>query len=104
MRSWRVLAGLLLGTALLAQPTASERLDRLLKDLLFIDTHVDTAGYVVDEGYQMAEEHHYYEADIPRLRRGHAGAIFFGIYVAQDSSLPTACPCCGIITVWASAT
>jgi len=84
MRSWRVSASLLLGTALLAQPTASERLDRLLKDLLIIDTHVDTAGYVVDEGYQMTEEHHYYEADIPRLRRGHAGAIFFGIYVAHD--------------------
>src|SRR5215470_9362282 len=84
MRSWRVLASLLLGTALLAQPTGSERLDRLLKDLLIIDTHVDTAGYVVDEGYQMAAEHRYYEADIPRLRRGHGGAIFFGIYVAQD--------------------
>jgi membrane dipeptidase len=75
---------MLLGNALLAQPSTSERLDHLLKDLLIIDTHVDTPGYIVDEGYQMAEEHHYYEADIPRLRRGHAGAIFFGIYVPQD--------------------
>jgi membrane dipeptidase len=84
MRSWRVLAALLLGNALLAQPSASERLDHLLKDLLIVDTHVDTAGYIADEGYPLAEEHHYYEADIPRLRRGHAGAIFFGIYVPQE--------------------
>lgn len=84
MSSWYVLAALLIGNALLAQSTTSERLAHLLQDLLIVDTHVDTAGYVVDEGYQLAAEHHYYEADIPRLRRGHVGAIFFGIYVAQD--------------------
>jgi membrane dipeptidase len=84
MHSWRIWAALLLGRTLFAQPSSSDRLDHLLKDLLIIDTHVDTPGYIVDEGYQMAEDHHYYEADIPRLRRGHAGAIFFGIYVPQD--------------------
>jgi len=74
----------LLGATLFAQTSSSDRLDRLLQQLLIIDTHVDTPGYIVDEGHQLAEEHRYYEADIPRLKRGRAGAIFFGVYVAQD--------------------
>ena len=36
-----------------------------MRDLLILDSHVDTPGYVVDEGYQLGEEHGYYEADIP---------------------------------------
>ncbi len=79
---------LLLGAAL-AQGT-EERFDRLMRDLLIVDTHVDTPGYVVDEGYQLAEEHGYYEADIPRLRRGRVGAIFFGIYVQPQDFPPEA--------------
>jgi membrane dipeptidase len=84
MRISPILIPLLLGVPLLAQPSPTERLNNLLGDLLIIDTHIDTPGYIADEGYQLAEEHHYYETDIPRLRRGHVGAVFFGVYVAQD--------------------
>src|SRR5579872_4832490 len=62
-----------------AAETPDERLNRLVKDILIIDTHVDTPGYVVDEGYQFVEKHGYYEADIPRLRQGHVGGVFFGV-------------------------
>jgi hypothetical protein len=55
MRIPPVLMQLLLGTSLLAQPSPTERLRNLLTDLLIIDTHIDTAGYIVDEGYQLAE-------------------------------------------------
>jgi membrane dipeptidase len=71
----------LLGAALLAQSTPTERLQKLLRELLIIDAHIDTPSYILDEGYQLAEEHRYYETDIPRLRRGRLGAVFFGVYV-----------------------
>jgi membrane dipeptidase len=65
-----------------------QRLQNLLSDMLIIDTHVDTPSYIVDEGYRLAEEHHYYEADIPRLRRGRVGAVFFGVYVQPQDFPP----------------
>ena len=76
-----------LACAALAQ-TADERLHRLLADSILIDTHVDTPWYVVDEGYDLGEEHTYYEADIPRLKRGHVGAVFFGIAVENQAYPP----------------
>jgi membrane dipeptidase len=89
MRIPRILMQFLLGTLLLAQSSPTERLENLLTNLLIIDTHIDTPGYVVDEGYQLVEEHHYYETDIPRLRRGRVGAVFFGVYVPpQDFPQP----------------
>ncbi len=68
--------------------SAQQRLDRLLRDLLIADTHIDTLTYVVDEGYRLAEEHNYYEADIPRLRRGKVGAVFFGVYAQPQDFAP----------------
>jgi membrane dipeptidase len=55
-----------------------QRFDRLMKDILILDTHIDTPWHIVDEGYDVGVEHHYYETDIPRLRRGRVGAVFFG--------------------------
>ena len=74
-----VLIQFLLGAVLLAPSSPAQRLQSLLNDLLIIDTHIDTAGYIVDEGYRLAEEHPYYQLDIPRLRRGRVGAVFFGV-------------------------
>src|SRR5438309_710298 len=78
---------LLLAWTAFAQ-TPDERLKRLLADAILIDTHVDTPWYVVDEGYDMGEEHGYYEADIPRLKRGHVGGVFFGIAVEPQNFPP----------------
>jgi membrane dipeptidase len=89
MRMPPILMHFFLGTLVLAQPSPTERLRNLLTDLLIIGTHIDTPGYIVDEGYQLVEEHHYYETDIPRLRRGRVGAVFFGVYVPpQDFPQP----------------
>src|SRR5262245_40611049 len=57
------------------------RFERLMRDLLIFDAHIDTPRYTVDEGYQWAEEHRYYETDIPRMKRGGVGAVLFGVYV-----------------------
>jgi membrane dipeptidase len=80
---------LLLGSlVLVSAQTAADRLQRLLTDGILIDTHVDTPWYMVDEGYDVGEEHRYNEADIPRLRRGHVGAVFFGIPVEPQNFPP----------------
>ena len=65
---------------LIAQTESPElRFDRLMKDILILDTHIDTSWYIVDEGYDLGVEHDYYQTDIPRLRRGRFGAVFFGV-------------------------
>ncbi len=74
----RYLLALAAAVAALAQ-SPDDRLQRLLSDGILVDTHVDTPWYIVDEGYDLAESHPYYQADIPRLRSGHVGAVFFGI-------------------------
>src|SRR5262245_53806076 len=45
---------------------SNPRVERLMRDVLIFDAHVDTPRYTVDEGYRWADEHPYYETDIPR--------------------------------------
>ncbi|MCW5978595.1 MAG: dipeptidase [Bryobacteraceae bacterium] len=80
----------LVPATLLAQEGAGARFERLMTDLMVVDTHVDTPWYVVDEGYDVGVRHDYYEADIPRLREGHAGAVFFGLMATPESYAPHA--------------
>jgi membrane dipeptidase len=84
----RLLCLFVTGGALLPAQTANQRFDRLMQDLLIVDTHVDTPRYVVDESYDMGVEHNYYQTDIPRLRRGHVGAVFFGMMATPESYPP----------------
>ena len=85
---------ILLGTVHLAilalgqVESPEHRFDRLMRDLLIVDVHIDTPAYIVDERYRLAEEHNYYETDIPRLRRGRMGAVFFGVYVQPTDFAP----------------
>ena len=57
--------------------------------IFIFDAHVGTPRYTVDEGYRWDEEHPYYETDIPRLKRGKAGAILFGVYVEPQDWAPS---------------
>ena len=84
----RRLLVLLASVVLASAETATERINRLLRDNVLIDTHVDTPWYMVDEGYNLGEEYRCYQADIPRLRRGHVGAVFFGIAVEPQNFPP----------------
>jgi membrane dipeptidase len=79
---------MLIWLCLASAESTTERLQHLLNTAILIDTHVDTPWYVVDENYDLGEEHTYYEADIPRLRRGHVGAVFFGIAVEPQNFPP----------------
>ena len=84
----RRLLVLLASVVLASAETANERVDRLLRENILIDTHVDTPWYMVDENYNLGEEYRYYQTDIPRLRRGHVGAVFFGIPVEPQNFPP----------------
>lgn len=78
---------LLLASLLCIVSLAQDRSDALMKDILILDAHIDTPRYFVDEGYRLADEHGYYELDLPRMRKGHMGGVFFGIY-AQPQDFP----------------
>jgi membrane dipeptidase len=67
--------------------TKEQRFERLMRDLLIFDSHIDTPRLVIDEGYSFAERHEYYELDIPRMREGKLGAVMFGVYV-QPQDFP----------------
>jgi membrane dipeptidase len=82
----RLLLAVLVAVPLLSQ-SGEDRFDRIMRDVLIFDAHIDTPRYFVDEGYRLAEEHSYYELDLPRLRRGRGGAVLFGIY-AQPEDYP----------------
>jgi membrane dipeptidase len=78
---------LLLSIFCTAALQAQDRYDRLMRDILILDAHIDTPRYFVDEGYRLADEHRYYELDIPRMKKGKLGGVFFGIY-AQPQDYP----------------
>ncbi|MBL8293653.1 MAG: dipeptidase [Bryobacterales bacterium] len=67
---------------------AQDRFAQLMKDILIFDAHIDTPRYVVDEGYRLADEHGYYELDIPRMKKGKLGAVLFGIYAQPQDYAP----------------
>jgi membrane dipeptidase len=67
---------------------AQERYGQLMKDILILDAHIDTPRYFVDEGYRLADEHGYYELDLPRMRKGSMGGVFFGIYAQPQDYGP----------------
>jgi membrane dipeptidase len=78
------LSFLLIGHSALAQ----DRYDRLMRDILIFDAHIDTPRYFLDEGYRLADLHDYYELDLPRMKKGKLGAVFFGIYVQPQDYAP----------------
>jgi membrane dipeptidase len=89
VKTRREFLGSLVAATLFAQTeNPQQRFDRLMKDILILDTHIDTPWYIVDEGYDVGVEHDYYETDIPRLRRGRVGAVFFGV-LAQPQDQPS---------------
>jgi membrane dipeptidase len=67
-----------------AQPSHSE-ISRRARDLHFrsivIDTHVDTTQRLFEPGFDLAARHANGGVDIPRLREGGVGAVFFAVWV-----------------------
>jgi len=77
----KLLPLLLMGAAAMAQPRVdSARVDRLLERAIIIDLHDDTTQMLVDENYDLGERHSFGQVDIPRMRQGHYGGVFFSIW------------------------
>jgi membrane dipeptidase len=78
----------LLGLASVAALAAQDRYSNLMRDILIFDAHIDTPRYFIDENYRLADEHGYYELDLPRMKKGHLGAVLFGIYAQPQDFSP----------------
>ncbi|MBV9679469.1 MAG: membrane dipeptidase, partial [Acidobacteriaceae bacterium] len=84
MFSQSSVVALLASAALFAGPPAGKKLDsqveRIRKAAILIDTHNDIPSFTVSgTDIQSAPKNH---TDLPRLRQGGVGAVFFSVYVA----------------------
>jgi membrane dipeptidase len=73
----------ILATGLYAQmhPVAEADVQRIAKNAILIDTHNDVTSRTV-QGFDIGEAASAGHTDIPRLRAGGVGAVFFAAYVA----------------------
>jgi membrane dipeptidase len=71
-----------------AQQDADQRFARLMEDILILDTHIDTPRYILEANYDFGIENEVRETDLPRLRRGRVGAVFFGIPAPANMEPP----------------
>ncbi|MCS6952851.1 MAG: dipeptidase [Bryobacterales bacterium] len=76
----RLLATLCLALAVVAQRPA-DRAAALHRSLLIVDTHNDVTSRTV-EGFDLGRPDGRGHTDLPRLRAGNVGAVFFAAYVA----------------------
>src|ERR1035441_8903516 len=80
---------LLLGCSATAQTKIDPaRVDRLLQRAVVIDLHDDTTQMIVDEGYNLGENHDFGQVDIPRMRTGHVAGLFLSIWTDSDRYTP----------------
>jgi membrane dipeptidase len=80
----------LLAFSAAAQTTVDPaRVNRLLERATVIDLHDDTTQMILDENYNLGEKHDFGQVDIPRMRAGHYGAVFFSIWTDTDRYTPT---------------
>jgi len=68
----------------------SERAKRLHFSSLVIDTHDDTTQRFLDSGFDLGSRNALGSIDIPRMRQGGLGAIFFAIWMPSKITGPVA--------------
>ncbi|MBI3483804.1 MAG: membrane dipeptidase [Acidobacteria bacterium] len=92
MHSFCLAAVLLLATSLsgLRADSISDRAKALHKRALIVDTHDDTPQRMVWEKFDLAHRDPKGHIDIPRMRDGNLGAIFFSIWVPAKVTGPLA--------------
>lgn len=84
-----LLAGMVLAGAMAADGI-SERAYRLHFSSLVIDTHDDTTQRFLDGGFDLGARNALGSIDIPRMREGGLGAIFFAIWMPSKITGPEA--------------
>src|SRR4029077_7798906 len=84
-----LLAGMVLAGAMAADGI-SERAKRLHFSSLVIDTHDDTTQRFLDGGFDLGTRNALGSIDIPRMKEGGLGAIFFSIWIPSKITGPVA--------------
>ncbi len=93
LRIWRSVFfafGGLLETMTLAGDGISEKARKLHFSSIVVDTHDDTTQLLVDPKFDLGDRHPSGSIDIPRMREGGLGAIFFSIWIPSKVTGPTA--------------
>jgi len=83
------LGGLVVVTTL-AGDIVSERTKKLHFSSIVVDTHEDTTQLLLDPKFDLGDRHTSGSIDIPRVREGGLGAIFFSIWIPSKVTGPTA--------------
>jgi len=81
--------GLILAKSV-AGDTISDRAKRLHFSSILVDTHDDTTQLMLDPKFDLGERHTAGSIDIPRMREGGLGAIFFSIWLPSQVTGPAA--------------
>jgi len=76
--------------SLLAGDSISERARKLHFSSIVVDTHDDTTQRLLDEKFDLGARHSDGSIDIPRMREGGLGAIFFSIWMSSKTTGPEA--------------
>jgi membrane dipeptidase len=79
---------LLMMLPLEAQDRFLTRAREIHKRAIVIDTHADTAGRLLDEGFDLGTRSDEGHIDLPRMRDGGLGAEFFSIWVSPQREAP----------------
>src|ERR1700676_2064448 len=88
-----LLAGMVLAGAMVAVTRAernTERAKRLHFSSIVIDTHDDTTQRFLDGGFDLGSRKTLGRIDIPRMKEGGLGAIFFSIWIPSKITGPEA--------------
>src|SRR6266446_10150221 len=83
------LGGLLVAISL-AGDSVSEKARKLHFSSIVVDTHDDTTQLMLDPKFDLGARQPKGSIDIPRMREGGLGAIFFSIWIPSKVTGPTA--------------
>lgn len=84
-----VCGGLFVATVVLSE-AVSERAQKLHFSSIVVDTHDDTTQRFLDPNFDLGVRHPDGSIDIPRMREGGLGAIFFSIWIPSKITGPQA--------------
>jgi len=90
MRVATIALGGLLVTTGLAGDSILEKARKLHFSSILVDTHDDTTQLLLDPKFDLGDRHTSGSIDIPRVREGGLGAIFFSIWIPSKVTGPTA--------------
>jgi membrane dipeptidase len=89
-----ILGGLAVATSLagdgISERAVSEKAKKLHFSSIIVDTHDDTTQLLLDPKFDLGVRQNSGSIDIPRMREGGLGAIFFSIWIPSKVTGPTA--------------